>query len=184
MRMKLDASVLLVIDVQARLLPVMNDWQRLLDKVMWLVQVARRMGVPVIASEQYPKGLGLTQPDLRALLPAAGIVEKLHFSCVAAGMFNSEPSDLAGAERGQVVVCGIESHVCVLQTVLDLRAQGRSVFVVADAVSSRDPADKALALERMRRHGAEVVSGEMVAFEWLEQAGTPLFKEISAQFLR
>lgn len=179
-----DESVLLVVDVQERLLPVIDDWQRLLDNVMWLVQVAQRLGVPVLASEQYPRGLGPTHVDLRALLPAPDIVEKQHFSCVAAGMFQPGPSRLPGAQRSQVVVCGIEAHVCVLQTVLDLRAQGRQVFVVADAVSSRDPASQALALERMRRHEVEVVSREMVAFEWLKQAGTPLFKEISSRFLR
>ncbi|MFA6445333.1 MAG: hydrolase [Sterolibacterium sp.] len=184
MLMNADESLLLVVDVQERLLPVIHDWQRLLDNAMWLVQLAQHLDVPVIASEQYPRGLGPTQADLRALLPAQGIVEKLHFSCVAAGMFQPGQAGAPGAGRSQVVVCGIESHVCVLQTVLDLREQGRQVFVVADAVSSRDPASKALALERMRRHEIEVVSREMVAFEWLKQAGTPIFKEISNQFLR
>lgn len=184
MLMNKDDSLLLVVDVQERLLPAIHDWQRLLDNVMWLVRVAQRMEVPVLASEQYPQGLGQTHADPRALLPAGSIVDKLHFSCVAAGMFQPRQPVLLGTERRQVVVCGIESHVCVLQTVLDLREQGRQVFVVADAVSSRDPASKTLALERMRRHEVEVVSREMVAFEWLKQAGTPLFKEISSQFLR
>lgn len=184
MLMNADDSLLLVVDVQERLLPVIHDWQRLLDNAMWLVQLAQCMEIPVIASEQYPRGLGQTQADLRALLPMQCIVEKQHFSCVAAGMFQPGQPGAPGAERGQVVVCGIESHVCVLQTVLDLREQGRQVFVVADAVSSRAPANKALALERMRHHGVDVVSCEMVAFEWLKQAGTPIFKEISKRFLR
>lgn len=180
MLMNRDDAVLLVVDVQERLLPVIHDWQRLLDNVMWLVQMAQRLGVPVLASEQYPHGLGQTQAELRALFAEQGITEKLHFSCVAAGLCKSPVM----TQRRQVVVCGIESHVCVLQTVLELREQGKEVYVVADAVSSRDPDNKTLALERMRRHGVEVVSREMVAFEWLKQAGTPLFKEISAQFLR
>lgn len=182
-----DRSMLLVVDVQERLLPVIHDWQELLDNVMWLVRVARKIGVPVLASEQYPRGLGLTHADLRALLPARGIAEKQHFSCVAAGLFRTaQPDDpaLPGAERRQVVICGIESHVCVLQTALELREQGREVFLVADAVSSRRPESKALALARLQAQGIEVVSREMVAFEWLKQAGTPMFKEISAQFLR
>ena len=180
MLMDKDHSVLLVVDVQQRLLPAIHDWQRLLDNVRWLVLVAQKMGVPVVASEQYPQGLGTTHPEVRHLLNAQDIVEKLHFSCVAAQCLAALPA----AQRPQVVVCGIEAHVCVLQTVLELREQGKQVFVVADAVAARDPANKALALERMRRHEIEVVSREMVAFEWLQQAGTPLFKEISTQFLR
>lgn len=180
MLMEKDQSVLLVVDVQQRLLPVIHDWQRLLDNVRWLVQVAQKLDVPVLASEQYPQGIGPTHPEVRKLLAAQNIVEKLHFSCVAAQCL----SGLSGMERPQVVVCGIEAHVCVLQTVLELREQGKQVFVVADAVASRDPDNKALALERMRRHDIEVVAREMVAFEWLKQAGTPLFKDISKNFLR
>ncbi|MFA7268907.1 MAG: hydrolase [Sterolibacterium sp.] len=180
MLMNKDHSVLLVVDMQERLLPAVHDWQRLLDNVRWLVLVAQKLGVPVLASEQYPQGLGPTHSALRGLLAPQCIAEKLHFSCVAAQCLSALP----GAERPQVVVCGIESHVCVLQTALELGEQGKQVFVVADAVGSREPDSKALALERMRRHGVEVVSREMVAFEWLKQAGTPLFKEISTQYLR
>jgi nicotinamidase-related amidase len=175
-----DDSTLLVVDVQERLLPHIHDWQRLLDNVIWLVRVAQRIGVPVAATEQYPKGLGHTHPELRRLLPDAALAEKVHFSCVAARCLPGLP----GAGAQQVVVAGIESHVCVLQTVLELRGQDKDVFVVADAVSSRDPANRELALARMHDHGAQVVSREMVAFEWLRQAGTDLFREVSATFLR
>ncbi|WIM07020.1 MAG: hydrolase [Candidatus Nitricoxidivorans perseverans] len=178
--MNADESALLVIDVQERLLPHMVGWQRLLENVKWLVRLAGKMGVPVMATEQYPKGIGHTVPELAGLLPDGSVAEKIHFSCAAAGCLPGLP----GGDRRQVVVCGIESHVCVLQTVLELRAQGREVFVVADAVASRNPDDRALALERMRGHGVEMVSREMVAFEWLRQAGTPLFREVSAAFLR
>ncbi len=91
---------------------------------------------------------------------------------------------LPGSDRRQWVVCGTESHVCVLQTVLQLRQDGKEVFVVEDAVGSRRPSDKALALERMRRHGIDVVSREMVAFEWLKRAGSDLFRAVSRDFLR
>lgn len=175
-----DNSALLVVDVQERLLPHMHDWQRLLDNVLWMVRVAQRLSVPVMASEQYPKGIGSTHSALRALLPQGAVAEKLHFSCAAAGCL----AGLPGNERRQLIVCGIESHVCVLQTVLGLRAQGREVFVVADAVGSRDPANRELALARMRAHRAEVVSREMVAFEWLEQSGSAEFREVSTAFLR
>ncbi|OHC61811.1 MAG: hydrolase [Rhodocyclales bacterium GWA2_65_20] len=180
MLMNARDSALLVIDVQERLLSHVHDWQRVLENVQWLVKVAQKLDVPVMASEQYPKGIGKTHADVAALLPPDAVVEKLHFSCVAAHCL----TPLAAASRRQMVVCGIESHVCVLQTVLDLRQHGKEVFVVADAVGSRAPADKALALERMRASGAVIVSREMVAFEWLHQAGTQLFKEVSQQFLK
>ena len=180
MLMTAEKSVLLVVDVQDRLLPHIHGWQGLLENVIWLVEVAQRVGVPVMASEQYPKGLGHTQADLAKLLPAGSVAEKSHFSCVAAECL----AGLAGCDRPQVVVCGIEAHVCVLQTVIELRDQGREVFVVADAVGSRDAENKSLALARMRAHGIEIVSREMVAFEWLRVAGTALFKEVSKDFLR
>lgn len=180
MLMQRDQSVLLVVDIQERLLPHIHDGQDVLENAIWLVKVAQRLGVPVMASEQYPKGIGHTQSDLRALIPAAAIAEKLHFSCAAAHCLGGLP----GSDRRQVVVVGTESHVCVQQTALELKWQGRDVFVVADAVGSRKPADKELALARMRGHGIDIVSREMVAFEWLKQAGTDLFREISREFLR
>lgn len=180
MLMNARESTLLVVDVQERLLPHIHDWQRLLENVAWLVQVAQKLDVPVMATEQYAKGLGHTHRHVAELLAPGGIAEKLHFSCVAAQCL----VDLNGSDKRQVVVCGIEAHVCVLQTVMELRLQGKEIFVVADAVGSRDLDNKNLALERMRGHGIEVVSREMVAFEWLHKAGTPLFKEISSRFLR
>lgn len=180
MLMDRENSVLLVVDVQERLLPHIHEWQRTLDNAVWLVRLAQRLGVPVLACEQYSKGVGRTHADLRALIPSAAIAEKLHFSGVAARCLEGLP----GSERRQWVIAGIESHVCVMQTTLDLRWQGKEVFVVADAVSSRSPTDKELALARMRSHGVEIVSREMVAFEWLRQGGTDLFREVNSAFLR
>jgi len=180
MMIKADESALLVVDLQGKLLTLVQDWQRILDNVIWLVRVAQRIGVPVMATEQYPKGLGGTHPDLAALFPAGSLATKNHFSCVAANCLPGLP----GAERPQVVVCGIESHVCVMQTSLDLAAAGKQVFVVADAVSSRSAEDKRWALERMRDAGIVVVTREMAAFEWLHVAGTELFREVSRDFLR
>ena len=180
MLMTAEKSALLVVDVQERLLPHIHDWQVLRANVMWLVGVAKKMGVPIMASEQYPKGLGHTDAELLKLLPRETVVEKLSFSCVGDRCL----SGLPGNDREQVVVCGIESHVCVLQTALDLAWQGKKVYVVADSVGSRDPENKALALARMRAHGIEVVGREMVAFEWLRKAGSPLFREVSHDFLR
>lgn len=175
-----DNSALLAIDIQERLLPHIDGWQRVLENALWLTKLAQRLGVPAMASEQYPKGIGRTHAELAALLPAGSIGEKLHFSCAAARCLPGLP----GSDRRQLVVCGIESHVCVLQTVLDLRWQGREVFVVAEAVGSRRASDRELALARMRTHGIEIVSREMVAFEWLRQAGSDEFREVSRNFLR
>ena len=180
MLMDRNTSMLLLVDVQERLLPAMHEAQRMLDNAIWLTRIAQRLGVPVAASEQYPRGLGHTHGDLRALLSPECIAEKVHFSCAAAQCLGPLP----GSDRRQVVLCGIESHVCVLQTALELRTQGKDVFLVADAVASRDPADRDLAIARMRDNGVEIVSREMVAFEWLRQAGTAEFKDISSNFLR
>ncbi len=173
-------SALLVIDVQERLLPHIHDWQRVLGHIDWLVQVAQRLDVPVAATEQYPQGIGPTDPRLAPRLPVGSVGAKMHFSCVAGNCLPGLP----GMEQPQIVVCGIESHVCVLQTVLELAAAGKQVFVVDEAVGSRDPVHKALALERMRAHGVQIVCREMVAFEWLNVAGTEQFRDISKNFLK
>jgi nicotinamidase-related amidase len=180
--MLIDArdSALLVVDVQGRLVPAIAGWQALLDQVVWLIRVARRMEVPVIACEQYPQGLGPTHPAVAAELPAGCIAPKLHFSAVAGACHALEQ---AGGP-GQYVVCGMETHVCVLQTVIEMLDTGKRVFVVEEAVGSRRESDKALALARMRAAGAVIVSREMVAFEWLRRADSDLFREISRSFLR
>lgn len=175
-----EKSALLVVDMQDGLLKRTHDWQKVLENCRWLVQVAQRLSVPVMVTEQYPKGLGRTNGDLLELVPETAVGEKTHFSCVAAGCLPGLP----GGECRQVVICGVESHVCVLQTALELRWSGKEVFVVADAVTSRNPADKAAALDRLRTHGVEILTREMVAFEWLRHSGAPEFRDISANFLR
>ena len=146
--MLIDAtrSALLVVDVQGRLVPAISGWQALLDQVIWLIRVARRMEIPVLACEQYPQGLGPTHPLVAAELPDGCIAAKLHFSAVAGGCHELEE---AGGP-GQYVVCGMETHVCVLQTVIELLELGKRVFLVEEAVGSRRDTDKALALARMR----------------------------------
>lgn len=175
-----DRSVLLLIDMQERLYPAIHEGAQILEHCLWLTRVAQCLAVPVICTEQYPQGLGPTLPALRELLPDSAMVEKIHFSAVAEGGILNAP----GGNRAQFVVAGTEAHVCVQQTVLDLLDSGRRVFVVDEGVGSRRPSDRALALERMRRHGADIVSREMVAFEWLRQAGTDRFRQISREFLR
>lgn len=180
MLMDRQKDSLLVVDVQTRLLPAIADGEAVLANCSWLVGVARRVGVPVVVSEQYPQGLGPTAAPLREAAGDARVVTKTHFSCVSDGCLDGTEVDA----RRQVVVVGTEAHVCVMQTALELRWQGKEVFVVADAVGSRKAVDREIALARMRSHGIEVVTREMVAFEWLKQSATELFREVNRDFIR
>ena len=180
--MLIDAarSTLLVVDLQVKMVPAIADHETLLANVLWLVRAAQKIGVPVAAVEQYPKGLGPLVPEIRDLLPAGAVAGKHHFSAVAGQVLGALP----GSDRGQYVMAGAEAHVCVLQTALDLMADGKDVFVVADAVGSRRTYDRDVALARMRDEGVRLVTREMVVFEWLGEAGTPRFREINREFLR
>jgi len=180
--MLIDAhrSVLLVIDMQEKVLPAIHERARVVANVEWLIRAAQKIGVPVAATEHYPKGLGHTAKSIRALLPEGAVGTKNHFSSVAAQCLTRLP----GADRTQVVVVGVEAHVCLLQTALELVEEGKEVYVVADCVGSRHEFDRDLALARMRQEGARIVSREMVVFEWLAEGATPLFDEVSKEFLR
>jgi nicotinamidase-related amidase len=180
MRIKPAESLLLAIDLQGRLLPAIECAETVLANAVWLVDVAQLIGVPVLATEHCPQSLGLVEAGLRARFPEGTIVQKTHFSAVTEG----ELLQAHEAGRKQWVVVGTEAHVCVQQTVLDLLAMGRHVFVVEDTVGSRRPRDKELALQRMQQNGAEIVSREMVVFEWLEQADTPVFRDVLKRFIR
>jgi nicotinamidase-related amidase len=172
-----ERSLLLVVDIQDRLMPAMHEGERVIHNTRILIQAARALGVPVLTSEQYPRGLGHTAPAVAELLEADRVFEKLSFSCCGDGGFFARLDALG---RDQVVLVGVEAHVCVLQTALGLRAAGRACTLVADATSSRTPANADLAIARMRDHGVDVASTEMTVFEWLERAGTPEFKAVSA----
>lgn len=180
--MKLDAnrSILLIVDLQDRLLPAIEHGDRVVDNAKWLVGVARELGVPILVTEHYPEGVGATTEKILSHIKPEELVQKIHFSAVAEGNLLSHPA----AQRKQWVVCGTESHVCVQQTVLDLLASGRDVAVVEEAVGSRKATDKALALARMRQFGAQIVSREMVAFEWLNRANTDLFRAVLKGYIR
>jgi nicotinamidase-related amidase len=181
MLLKADKCCLLMVDVQERLVPAIHEHEQLVANCAWLIGVADAVNVPVLVSEQYPRGLGPTVRPLKELVPQDNIIEKVHFSCGASPDCLERINDISG---GQVVVAGIEAHVCVLQTALDLVDSGKDVFVVADAVSSRDPRDAELAIERMREAGVKVITREMALFEWAHKAGTQHFKALSNQFLK
>jgi nicotinamidase-related amidase len=168
-----DSSRLLVVDVQEGFRPY-PCFAAVAAAVAKLVEGARLLGVPVLASEQYPKGLGHTAPEVG--LDGEQRIEKTVFSAVRAEGF-----DLGSA--GQALVCGIEAHVCVSQTVHDLLERGLEVHVPADAVGSRHEQDGVRALERMERAGAVVTTVEAALFELLERAGTPEFKAVQKLIL-
>jgi len=153
-------------------MPVIADHETVVARAVRLAEAASLLDVPVRATEQHPKGLGSTVPPL-AGYPQA-VMAKTAFSAAGDPGF----AELLPAGGGQVVVAGAEAHVCVLQTVLDLLAAGRRVALAADAIGSRDPADKAAAIDRARQHGAEIVTSEMVLFEWLRDARHPRFREV------
>jgi nicotinamidase-related amidase len=170
-----DASRLLIVDMQEKLLPLIGSADRVIANCGRLIDGAKLFGVPVFATEQYPKGLGSTVRSLAERLETPP--SKLRFSCAEVLDWGTAAEQPDG--RHQIIVAGIESHVCVLQTVIDLLASGFQVFVPADAVASRGDLDREIALDRMRGCGATVVTTESVLFEWCEASGTPEFKQVS-----
>lgn len=164
-------AMLVVIDFQAKLMPAIHDGETVLLNAGRLAEAARLLDVPAVLTEQYPRGLGTTVPELAGVAPA---VAKMSFDACG------EPAFLeAVAGDRELVVCGCEAHVCVGQTVLTLLEHRRRVVVVADAIGSRAPQSRAIALKRMASHGAEIVTTEMVLFEWLGSAEHPQFRTVS-----
>jgi len=172
--MNRDDTALLVVDVQAKLLPLIPGSGRLVWNIRRLIDGAKILCLPVVATEQYPQGLGPTAPELAAKLGT--IPGKLAFSCGECGELFAD-----WQQRGiwKVLVCGIETHVCVGQTVHDLLGEGFRVYVAADAVAARGAIDHEFALRRMDSSGATLTTTEAALFEWCERSGSPEFKQIS-----
>jgi nicotinamidase-related amidase len=169
-----DDSALLVVDVQEKLLPLIPGSGRMVWNIRRLIDGAKLLGVPVAATEQYPQGLG---PTTRVLAERLGMIPgKLEFSCGECGEIFA-----AWRDKGiwKILVCGIETHVCVGQTVHDLLGEGFRVFVAADAVAARGQVDHEIALRRMDSSGATLTTTEAALFEWCGRAGSPEFKQIS-----
>ena len=171
-----DDTALVVIDMQEKLVPLIENHEGITWNTRRLIDGAQLLSVPVIASEQYPKGLGATLPELKKRIPG-DIPEKLCFSC---GELGDLFTQLSSQGIRKLLVCGIETHVCVQQTVLDILAAGFFAYVAVDGVGSRFPLDKEVALRRMECSGATLTTTEAALFEWCEKAGTPEFKAISA----
>lgn len=175
-----DTSVLLIIDVQTNLGQAMpaKVLNRVVSNTSLLSRAAGLLGVPVMVTQQYPKGLGATLDEVIAALPdSANILDKTTFSATGAAGFNDA---LRNAGRRQIVIGGMESHVCVLQSAFDLLAENLEVYVVEDAVCSRRLENYQNALDRLRGAGVSVVSAESVLFEWLADSRHEHFKAISA----
>jgi len=172
------SSVLFLVDIQNRLLPSVptTTGNRLLKATQLLVEAARLYEVPTMVSEQYPQGLGPTVEPLAKLLDPMNPYEKCEFS----GWQNEQiAAALRAFDRTSVILCGIEAHICVLQTALDLLDQGYNVHVASDAIASRESANYDIATNLMRDAGAVISSSETIAFQWARQAGTPKFKALS-----
>lgn len=167
-------TALVVVDVQGKLITLVPDHERIIWNIRRLLDAAKVLGVPCYGTEQYPKGLGPTVPILAERL--GEMPSKLAFSCGECGTIFA---DLERRGVSKILVTGIEAHVCVQQTVLDLIAAGFRVYVTVDAVGSRFAVDRETALRRMQSSGATLTTTESAMFEWCERSGTPEFKEIS-----
>ncbi len=169
-------AALLVVDIQERLAAVMSKRERVVENTLHLIEAARLLGLPVVVTEQYPKGLGPTIEGIKSALPEYKPFEKVHFGCCDEPGFNDL---IAGLDRRIIIVAGMETHVCVLQSVVGLLKDGYAVHVVADAVCSRKKDDHLTALGVARDAGAVVTSTEAALFQLLRRAGTEEFKAIS-----
>jgi nicotinamidase-related amidase len=169
-------AALVLVDYQTRLMPVIPDADQVVRHALFLAQVARALGVPVIGTEQNPLALGANDPRVAALCDDT--LSKMHFSAVSDGLL--EVVRARRPQARQLVMAGCEAHVCLMQTALEAQAAGLQVVVVAEACGSRRAEDKALALQRMASVGIVVASADMVAFEWLRTCEDPAFREVLA----
>jgi nicotinamidase-related amidase len=172
-----DQCALIVVDIQEKLLPPIWERERLLRNSQLLIRLAGILKIPALVSTQYAKGLGDTVPEVASLLPDTTAIDKTMFSCFGSDVFCSTLKRLPG-QRTTVLLCGMETHICVMQTALAALREGYVVHVASDAVSSRTEWNWRVGLDRMRAAGAVVSSAEMITYELLGSSGTPAFKEL------
>ncbi len=174
--LSVDECVLVVVDVQGKLAQLMQGREELFKNVGILIKAAKVLGMPILWCQQVPEALGETVEQIKELLEGCEPINKSSFSCCGSGQFCEK---LRGLGRGQVVLCGIEAHVCIYQTAVDLVRRGYAVNVVCDAVSSRTAENREAGLRRMESEGAKIGSVEMVLFEILRTADHPKFRQIA-----
>jgi len=183
-RRPLDAEqcALVVIDVQQKLLPPIFNNEQLVRNSQLLIRLANILQIPVLLTTQYARGLGETVPEIASLLPETAAIDKLEFGCFGKDQFCSAVKNLPG-NRNTMLLCGMETHICVMQTALGALSQGYLVHVASDAVGSRAESNWKVGLGRMRDAGAVISSTEMMMYELLRKSGTPAFKEL-LQYLK
>ncbi|PIV81292.1 hydrolase [bacterium CG17_big_fil_post_rev_8_21_14_2_50_64_8] len=174
-RLLADRCVLVVVDIQERFRDLIHHMDEVMANTERLVRFARILDIPVLVTEHYPQGLGATAGEIAALWDDFRPIQKLHFSCCGCGDFNTA---LADTGRDQVILCGIETHVCIYQTAADLRRQGLQVAVAADAVSSCSRKNRKLGLNSLAELGVQCPGAQMIMFEILERADDPRFREL------
>ena len=172
-----EQCALIVVDMQEKLLPPIWEKERLVRNVQLLIRLAGILKIPALVSTQYAKGLGNTVPDIASMLPDSTPTDKLMFSCFGSDVFCTLLKRLPG-QRTTVLLCGMETHICVMQTALGALRDGYLVHVAADAVSSRTELNWRIGLDRMRAAGAIVSSTEMMIYELLRSSGAPAFREM------
>lgn len=175
MLIRANDSVLVVIDMQERLVPAMQAPARTIKNTRLLLRAAERTGVPAMLTEQYPEGLGRTVREISDAAANSPVYPKMHFACMEDADFARGFRDLG---RRQAVLTGMEAHICVMQTAASLVEEGFEVFVVSDATASRTMESEAACLARLSAAGVSIVTSEMVVFEWLGRAGTDAFREM------
>jgi len=172
-----ERSALIVVDMQEKLLPPIWEKERLVRNVQLLIRLAGILKIPALVSTQYAKGLGNTLPDIASMLPDSAPIDKLMFSCFGSDVFCSLLKRLPG-QRTTVLLCGMETHICIMQTALGALRDGYLVHVASDAVSSRTELNWHIGLDRMRAAGAILSSTEMMIYELLRSSGAPAFQEM------
>jgi nicotinamidase-related amidase len=175
--LEINTTALIVIDIQERLFPVMHEKEKLLRSVIKLIKGAQVLEIPILFTEQYPRGLGPTLPEIKELVPGFKAIEKVSFNCCDEAVFCQA---LEALKRKQVLIAGIEAHICVYQTAVALARAGYEVQLVEDCVSSRSAEDKSVAFFKMGAMGVGVTTMEMALFELLKVAKGDKFKAISS----
>ena len=180
MRLDQNNCCALVIDYQQRLVPAMFKKEELIQNSIKLIKGLSLLGIPMVVSEQYPKGLGTTVDEIKEVLGDSNIYEKTTFSALGCAELLAELKEYAKQGRKYVLICGAETHICVLQSAIDLLDEGFKPVFITDCISSRKPEDLAAAFIRAEKEGIELASTEMVLFEIIKGKAHPHFKEISA----
>ncbi len=174
--LEIEKSCLVIVDVQGKLAQLMYDKEALFKNIRILIQAAKELSIPILWCQQVPEALGPTVPEIAELLTDTQPINKSAFSCCGDEKFNAAVQKLG---RQQILLCGIETHVCIYQTAMNLKSKGNEVHVIADAVSSRTRDNKKLALKKLKTYGIDIDCVEMALFELLKNASHPSFKTIA-----